>query len=147
MYLVAGKYLKGNVDIRVPENTKGTNRGVVWYEDTDRWEEWTETIKKIDPIVDWIQTPQIAVYNSGDQMDWHVDTWPKYRTHIRHLTLACELQSAPGGRLELEGHDFTLQKGQAIIFRPPDRHRAVAPIEGQRISLTIWGMAKNYQRP
>ena len=36
-----------------------------------------------------------------------------------------------------------LKKGDAIIFRPQDRHRAVSPTEGERISFTIWAMSKN----
>ena len=60
------------------------------------------------------------------------------------LVLSCELQSAPGGGIELEQHNIPkLQKGQAVIFKPGDRHRATPPTEGERISFTIWAMAKN----
>ena len=125
--------------------SKGTirNNRVCWYKDSSRWAEWIAMFNEIDPVIDWIQTPQIAFYKPGEQYKWHEDTWPKYRTHIRHFTLTCELQKANGARLELEGKDFELQKGEAIIFKPEDRHRAVSPTEGERISFTIWAMALN----
>ena len=119
------------------------NNRVCWYNDSTRWAEWIAMFNEIDPVIDWIQTPQIAFYKPGEQYKWHVDTWPKYRTHIRHFTLTCELQKADGARLELEGKDFELRKGEAIIFKPEDRHRAVSPTEGERISFTIWAMALN----
>ena len=91
-------------------------------------------------VIDWIQTPDCPI---TWQHDWHVDTWPKFRTHIRYFTLTCELQSAPGGKLILENSDFILNRGQAIIFKPGDRHRAASPTSGERISFTIWAMSKN----
>ena len=124
---------------------KGTvrNNRVAWYKDSTHWEKWIRMFNEIDPVIDWIQTPQIGFYRPGEEYKWHVDTWPDYRTHIRHFTLTCELQSAPGARLELENKSFNLRKGQAIIFRPSDRHRAVSPTEGERISFTIWAMTLN----
>ena len=122
---------------------KGRNNRIVWYEDSQRWKEWIEMFNKIEPVIDWIQTPQVAFYGPGEKYDWHVDTWPNYRTHIRHFTLTCELQSAPDAKLELENKNIELQKGQAVIFKPQDRHRAVSPTEGERISFTIWAMALN----
>ena len=116
---------------------------VVWYNDSSYWEKWIRMFNEIDPVIDWIQTPQIAFYRPGEQYEWHTDIWPNYRTHIRYFTLTCELQSAPDGKLELENHNFFLSKGQAIIFKPQDKHRAVSPSDGERISLTIWAMAKN----
>ena len=116
---------------------------VVWYNDSRHWEKWIRMLNEIDPVIDWIQTPQIAFYRPGEQYEWHTDIWPNYRTHIRYFTLTCELQSAPDGKLELENHNFFLSKGQAIIFKPQDKHRAVSPSDGERISLTIWAMAKN----
>ena len=121
----------------------GRNNRVVWYEESKRWQEWIDGFNKIEPVIDWIQTPQIAFYVPGEEYKWHVDTWPNYRTHIRHFTLTCELQSAPYGRLELENKSFDLQKGEAIVFKPQDRHRAVSPTSRERISFTIWAMAKN----
>lgn len=119
------------------------NNRVAWYKESTHWAKWIQMFNEIDPVIDWIQTPQIGFYRPGEEYKWHVDTWPNYRTHIRHFTLTCELQSAPGARLELENKSFNLQKGEAIIFRPSDRHRAVSPTEGERISFTIWAMALN----
>jgi hypothetical protein len=124
---------------------KGTvrNNRVAWYKDSTHWAEWIRMFNEIDPVIDWIQTPQIGFYRPGEEYKWHVDTWPNYRTHVRHFTLTCELQSAPGAGLELENKSFNLQKGEAIVFKPSDRHRAVSPTEGERISFTIWAMALN----
>jgi len=98
----------------------------------------------IEPVIDWIQEPQISFYSPGEQYDWHVDTWPNYRTHIRHFTLTCELQTASGSAFEIENHNLPgLKKGEAVIFKPQDRHRATTPREGERISFTIWAMALN----
>ena len=119
------------------------NNRVAWYRESKEWQNWIDMFNKIDPVIEWIQTPQVAFYKPGEEYKWHVDTWPNYRTHIRHFTLTCELQSAPGARLELENKEFDLAKGQAIIFKPQDKHRAVSPTDGERISLTIWAMAKN----
>ena len=119
------------------------NNRVAWYKVSTHWAKWIRMFNEIDPVIDWIQTPQIGFYRPGEEYKWHVDTWPEYRTHIRHFTLTCELQSAPGARLELENKNFELKKGDAIVFRPQDRHRATSPSEGERISFTIWAMSKN----
>ena len=121
----------------------GRNNRIAWYKESKYWAKWIDMFNSIDPVIDWIQTPQIAFYKPGEHYDWHVDTWPKFRTHIRHFTLTCELQSAPGGKLVLENNNFILRRGQAIIFKPSDRHKAVSPTDGERISFTIWAMAKN----
>lgn len=124
-------------------SNKRKNR-IVWYKNSEQWEQWIDMLNTIEDVVDWIQPPQISFYRPGEQYDWHVDTWPNYRTHIRHFTLTCELQSAPKSRLELQNYKFdALQKGQAIVFKPQDSHRATSPDSGERISLTIWAMAKN----
>ena len=137
-------YAKGKLK---PGSTLGTfsgrNNRIAWYEDSHHWAKWIAMFNTIDPVIDWIQTPQIALYKPGEHYDWHVDTWPQFRTHVRHFTLTCELQSAPGGKLELENKNFMLCKGQALIFKPSDRHKAVSPTDGERISFTIWAMAKN----
>lgn len=119
------------------------NNRVAWYRESREWQSWIDMFNKIDPVIEWIQTPQVAFYKPGEEYKWHVDTWPNYRTHIRHFTLTCELQSAPGARLELENKEFNLARGQAIIFKPQDRHRVISPTDGERISLTIWAMARN----
>ena len=105
----------------------GRNNRVAWYKESKYWANWINILK----------------YTKGGHYDWHVDTWPQFRTHIRHFTLTCELQSAPGGKLVLENNNFILRRGQAIIFKPSDRHKAVSPTGGERISFTIWAMAKN----
>ena len=120
------------------------NNRVVWYKDNTRWQEWIDKFNEIEPVIDWLQTPQISFYNPGEEYKWHVDTWPNYRTHIRHFTLTCELQNAVGSGIELENHNIPqLKKGEAVVFKPSDRHRATSPIGGERISFTIWAMAKN----
>jgi len=125
-----------------PSNAR--NNRVVAYQESARWQEWIDAFNKIEPVIDWIQTPQIALYKPGEQYKWHLDSWPKYRTHIRYFTLTCELQSAPGGGIELEQYQIPrLKKGEAVIFKPQDRHRATSPTEGERISFTIWAMALN----
>ena len=122
---------------------KGRNNRIAWYKESKHWAKWIEMFNSIDPVIDWIQTPQIAFYKPGENYDWHVDTWPNFRTHTRHFTLTCELQSAPDGKLELENNNFVLSKGQAMIFKPNDKHRALSPSQGERISFTIWAMTKN----
>ena len=123
------------------------NNRIVWYRDAERWPKWIEMFNNIEPVIDWLQTPQISFYQPGEYYDWHVDTWPADRTHIRHFTLTCELQSAKGSELQLQDHEFeSLEKGQAIIFLPGDKHKVTTPIEGERISFTIWAMAKNLNK-
>jgi len=125
------------------ENPVRRNR-IVWYEDSRYWKKWIGMLNSIEPVIDWIQTPQISFYKPSEEYGWHNDGWPAYRTHIRHFTLTCELQSAPGACFEMSDNDIPLlQKGQAVIFSPHDRHRATSPTEGERISLTIWAMALN----
>jgi hypothetical protein len=126
------------------ENQNLRNNRVVWYTDRSRWQEWIAMFNTIDPVVDWIEDPQIAFYKPGEEYKWHADTWTGYTKHIRYFSLACELQSAPGGAIELENKSIPpLKKGQAVIFKSQDRHRATSPTEGERISLTIWARALN----
>lgn len=123
------------------------NNRIVWYKDSSKWQNWIDLFNTIDHKIDWIQTPQIAFYSPGEKYDWHVDQSPSQRTHQRLWTLTCELQSAPGGKIELKGTRYNnLHKGEAIIFPSTDQHRATSPTQGQRISLTIWAMTKNYHR-
>ena len=101
-------------------------------------------LNSIEPVIDWIQTPQISFYTPGEQYNWHDDGWPSWRTHIRHFTLTCELKSAPGAAFEMKDRTITpLTKGQAVIFPSTDTHRATSPTDGERISFTIWAMTKN----
>ena len=129
------------------EKGKVDNARIVWYEHRHpRWQEWIDIFNKIEPVIESLLSPQIVIYNPGEDRQWHDESWPAHRPTTRYFTLTCELQSAPGGRLEIENKKFVLKKGQAILFLPSDRHRAVAPTEGERISLTIWAMAKNLER-
>lgn len=123
-------------------NKKIRNNSIVWFKDSSMWNQWIELLQKFDNRIDWIQTPQISFYDQGQQYDWHFDTGPKNRTHIRHLTLNVEIQSAPGAGFEIEGHGIiSMLPGQAVVFPSKDLHRALPPISGSRISFTIWGMA------
>ena len=125
------------------ENPVRQNR-IVWYEDSKYWKKWIDMLNSIEPVIDWIQTPQISFYRPGEQYGWHNDGWPLYRTHIRHFTLTCELQSAPGASFQMAEHDIpSLRVGEAVIFRSPERHQATSPSKGERISFTIWAMTKN----
>ena len=86
------------------------NNRVAWYEESRRWTKWISMFNEIDPVIDWIQTPQIALYSPGEQYGWHTDTWPSNRTHTRYFTLTCELQSAPGARLELKSRILSAER-------------------------------------
>ena len=117
---------------------------IVWYRESKWWPKWLMMFQKMDESIEWIQDPQISFYIPGERYDWHVDTTPKHRTHIRHFTLTCELQTAKNARFELENYSLPkLKKGQAIIFKPSDMHRATSPTFGERVSFTIWAMSKN----
>ena len=132
--------------IKDAENTVRRNR-IVWYEHSRHWQKWIDMLNTIEPVIDWIQAPQISFYRPGEAYGWHNDRWTAYRTHIRHFTLTCELQSAPGACFEMKEHNIApLQKGQAVIFRSPEEHRATSPVDGERISFTIWAMAKNQNK-
>ena len=125
------------------ENSARKNR-IVWYWESEQWQKWIEMLNTIEPVIEWIQTPQISFYTPGEKYDWHDDGWPSYRTHIRHFTLTCELQSAPGAGFEMKDRSIPpLGKGQAVIFRSTEKHRATSPTAGARISFTIWAMSKN----
>lgn len=129
--------------IKDAENPVRQNR-IVWYEDSRHWQRWIDMFNSIEPVIDWIQTPQISFYRPGEEYGWHNDGWPAYRTHIRHFTLTCELQTAPGACFEMADRDIPpLDKGQAVIFRSTEKHRATTPTTGERISFTIWTMSKN----
>lgn len=132
--------------IQDAENPARKNR-IVWYEDSSQWQKWITMLNTIEPVIDWIQTPQISFYRPGEKYDWHDDGWPSWRTHIRHFTLTCELQSALGAGFEIKDRSITpLKKGQAVIFPSTDTHRATSPTDGERISFTIWAMTKNPNR-
>jgi predicted 2-oxoglutarate/Fe(II)-dependent dioxygenase YbiX len=140
---------------RVQQTERGKARGdknksirknrIVWYRDSKKWKEWIAMFNKIEPVIDWIQNPQISFYSPGEYYDWHKDsTHLSQRTHIRHFSLTCELQTAENSIFEIKNHSIEpLSKGEAIIFLSSDLHRVTTPISGERISFTIWAMAKN----
>ena len=142
-YAKQNKVIKGTTLGKKVQDIR--NNRIVWYRESANWQKWIDMFNTIDkPCIDWIQPPQISFYTPGEKYDWHEDSWPCFRTHLRHYTLTCELQSAPGARIELEKYKLPpLKEGEAIIFKPEDTHRATTPTEGERISFTIWAMALN----
>jgi predicted 2-oxoglutarate/Fe(II)-dependent dioxygenase YbiX len=134
-----GKLYNGLTD------SKLRNNRIVWYNISDQYQEWVNFLKNFDSSIDWIETPQISFYKPGEFFEYHRDSNDKSkRTHIRYLTLTANLQIAEGAYIEVEDKKFVnMQKGQAIVFLSSCQHRAVSPIQGERISFTIWGMAKN----
>ena len=46
------------------ENPVRRNR-IVWYEDSRHWKRWIDMLNSIEPVIDWIQTPQISFYKPG----------------------------------------------------------------------------------
>jgi len=136
-----GKIRSNTIDHNVRKNR------VVSYDDPSKWKNWISIINQVDPVIDWIQNPQISFYRANEYYNWHSDQYSSKRTHQRRFTLTCELKSAPGARLQIQGKNkISLKKGEAIIFNSTDTHRATSPISGERISLTIWAMAKNYTK-
>ena len=91
------------------------------------------------PIHNW-DTVQVACYQPGMFFEWHVDAGQGSGDYDYRLwTAVAELQSAPGGGLELEGAaPLELAPGDLVIFPARHRHRATAPTSGIRFSLTAW---------
>jgi predicted 2-oxoglutarate/Fe(II)-dependent dioxygenase YbiX len=129
-------------------NTQLRNNRIVWYKDSRHYQIWTDFLKNFDPEIDWVETPQISYYTPGEYFELHTDQQEgSKRTHIRRLTLTANLQTADGGCIEVLGKKYTeMKKGQAVVFASSCQHRAISPITGERISLTIWGMAKNHNK-
>jgi len=91
-------------------------------------------------------TPQVARYRAPAQhFAWHVDRGTGF-IH-RRWSAVLEVQSAPGGALEIEGWTGTLEPGDLVVFDAALLHRATAPSEGTRISLTIWFSVPRHDRP
>jgi hypothetical protein len=144
-YGTAKKKLPGDT-MNQNVNNKRKNR-IIWYEDSSQWQNWISTFNSIEKRIDWIETPQISYYTPGESYGWHTDQSPSRRTHQRLWTLTCELQNADNAGFEIKGKHFKpLSKGEAIIFPSIDMHRATSPNNGERISFTIWAMAKNYHK-
>ncbi len=135
--LQQGQTYSSNTDIR--------NNNVSWLELAD--EEYNylwETVKDFWWTVHWYEKPvQISRYQPGELYDWHDDAKPnKGRSSVRHLTLTCTLQSAPGAVFETEDGVFELEPGMAVLFPSDKKHRATAPAEGERWSFTVWYMRR-----
>jgi predicted 2-oxoglutarate/Fe(II)-dependent dioxygenase YbiX len=93
----------------------------------------------------WMQKPiQISRYQVGEYYDWHCDTYPSDgRTSVRSLTLTCTLQTAASAVFETRDDSWDLEPGWAVVFDSNREHRAQAPTQGERISLTVWYMKPN----
>ena len=126
-------------------NTQLRNNRIVWYKDSKKYQQWTNYLKEFDASIDWIETPQISYYLPGEYFELHTDQQEgSKRTHIRKLTLTANLQTADEGCIEVLGKKYAeMKKGQAVVFQSSCQHRAISPTAGERISFTIWGMAKN----
>ena len=121
------------------------NNRVVWYEESRSWKKWISMFKKLENRVECIMDPQISYYLPGEHYDWHTDRSTNNQNYQRHFTLTCNLQTAPGSMFELENINLPqLNRGDAVVFPSEDKHRATTPTSGERISLTIWSMVKNY---
>lgn len=94
-------------------------------------------------IVKTIEKPvQVARYCEGDFFGWHFDQMTGKRSHGRLLTLTCTLQPAPGAYFETKDQIFKLKQGEAVIIPANLLHRATAPTEGERWSMTVWALGK-----
>jgi predicted 2-oxoglutarate/Fe(II)-dependent dioxygenase YbiX len=141
-----GILYNGHADAK--SNNKLRNNRIVWYKISNRYQEWTDLMKKFHNSIDWIETPQLSFYKPGEFFEYHQDQSDKsLRTHIRCLTLTANLQVAEGAYIEVQDKKFiNMRKGQAVVFPSNMLHRAVSPISGERISFTIWGMSKNFNK-
>ena len=91
------------------------------------------------PIHNW-DAVQVACYQPGMFFEWHADAGSSNEEYGYRLWAAvAELQSAPGGGLEIEGAaPLELAPGDLVVFPARQRHRATAPTSGIRFSLTAW---------
>lgn len=88
------------------------------------------------PLGEWSMV-QVSCYPPGGFYNWHQDAGPTYGHRL--WSAVVELQSAPGGGLEIEGYGAVdLEPGDLCLFPSGLKHRATAPIEGQRFSLVMW---------
>lgn len=118
---------------------------IIWFSFTeDERNRFWELIKDYWGQVHWYEHPvQISIYKPGQYYDWHTDDKPnRKRSSKRHLTLTCNLQCAPGALFETRLDSYDLKLGEAIIIPSESEHRACAPTESERWSLTIWYMKK-----
>lgn len=126
-------------------NSNARSNNVSWLELTDdEYNYLWETVKDFWWSVHWYEKPvQISRYAPGEFYEWHDDAKPnKGRSSIRHLTLTCTLQSAPGAVFETENRVYDLAPGMAVLFPSDVKHRATEPTEGERWSFTVWYMRR-----
>lgn len=126
-------------------NSEARNNNVSWLELTnEEYDYLWETVKDYWWTLHWFEKPvQISKYAKGDFYDWHDDAKPnKSRSSVRHFTLTCTLQSAPGAVFETEDQVFDLEPGMAVLFPSDKQHRATEPAEGERWSFTVWYMRR-----
>ena len=80
---------------------------------------------------------QVALYEPGMFFERHKDAGTNHG--YRLWTSVVELQSAPGGGLEVDGcGPLDMEPGDLVVFPASTYHRATAPTEGARFSLTNW---------
>jgi len=122
----------------------GRNNRIAWYKESKHWARWIEMFNSIEPVIDWIQTPQIAFYQPGEHYDWHVD--------VGHGDAACRKISISvmlspddkykGGDLEVNDHGVLRQgireQGSINLFPSYMPHRVAPVTEGERWALVIW---------
>ena len=99
--------------------------------------------------VDWnlhLDKFNYNVYGESGEYDWHVDAMTK-ENHPLDQKLTCILNLSEE---QYEGGDFYLtyknekenfNSGQAIVFTSLIAHKVTPVTNGERITLTYWGMA------
>ena len=139
---------KGKVYNYTAESNVRTNF-ISWIDLTENEKNhcW-DVIRPFWDEVTWFEHPvQISRYRPGEFYDWHRDEKPgRKRSSIRHLTLTCTLQPAPGAQFELKTRTYELGQGQAVLFPSKYDHRATAPTEQERCAFTIWYMKPNTEK-
>lgn len=96
--------------------------------------------------VNWIQRPyQISRFTSGNLHEWHChDRGRRSKNHSSNsASLICVLQAAPGAVTETDSGVFDLSAGEGFVMPARDRLQHTAPVSGERLVLTVWGMQYN----
>ena len=97
----------------------------------------------IEPVIDWLQTPQISFYQPGEYYDWHVDTG----NSVCHRKLSFTIQLSDdkdyvGGDVEFIGSKVDTkafrQKGVCIIYPSFLPHRVSKVTKGTRHAIVGW---------
>ena len=138
----------------------GRNNRVAWYKESKYWGEWIDMCNSIDPVIDWLQTPQIAFYKPGEYYDWHVDQDidPYQQGAYKGLTRKISLSVSLNDKSKYEAGDFKFsynnketickelkQKGTVVVF-PSFIHHKVEPVKkGVRYSIVKWFLGKSFK--